>query len=210
MPLFWLTTALSLGSGLVFFTFFIASYNRLVRQRQRLGASAAQMHVQLQRRHDLIPHLVEAVRGVLTHEERLLAAVLDAHRAVLEAERAHATEAMRQAEAVLGREVRRLVAVLERAPRLHADATVLRLMEELTTTENRVAFARQAYNDHAAQYNARLHAFPHVLVAKLFGWQPAPPFEAAPPAFDAPPARALTDASISQTPTRWIPSRMRA
>lgn len=173
MSVFWLMTAISLTSGVVFFSFFTGSYNRLVRLRQHLDGSAAQVSVQLQRRHDLVPHLIEAVRGVLSHERELLETVLRAHAAAQGAAHTNGPASdpapYPSAEHQLTQALHRLAGVLERTPRVHADAAIARLLEEVTTTENRVAFARQAFNDLAASYNAALHTFPHLLVARLFG-----------------------------------------
>ncbi|MCM5570985.1 LemA family protein [Burkholderiaceae bacterium FT117] len=156
----------------------VAAYNRFVTLRNRCENAFAQIDVQLRRRHDLIPNLVAATRGYLEHERRTLEAVIAARKQVGEASaeaRAHprdphALEALEHAEAVLAGPLARLMALVEAYPALQGDETVRRLTEELQTTENRIAFARQAYNDQAATYNTGIESFPASLVATLFGF----------------------------------------
>jgi LemA protein len=145
----------------------------------------AQIDVQLLRRHDLVPNLVETTRAYLQHERATLEAVIAARTAAVSAEQrasaqpgdAAALAALGQAEAVLGGAIGRLLAVVEQYPDLKADATVARLSEELASTENRLAFARQAYNDAVMHYNTAIELFPNVLVAGPMGFRPAGLFE---------------------------------
>jgi len=156
----------------------VLAYNRFVLLRNRCENAFSQIDVQLRRRHDLIPNLVAATRGYLDHERRTLEAVIAARQQVGEASagaRAHpadprAIETLERAEAVLAGPLSRLLALVESYPELQGDETVRRLTEELTTTENRITFARQSYNDQAAAYNTGIESFPASLVAALFGF----------------------------------------
>jgi LemA protein len=164
---------------------FFLIYNRLVTLRNRYRNAYAQIDVQLLRRHDLVPNLVETTRAYLQHERATLEAVIAARTAAVSAEQrasaqpgdAAALAALGQAEAVLGGAIGRLLAVVEQYPDLKADATVARLSEELASTENRLAFARQAYNDAVMHYNTAIELFPNVLVAGPMGFRPAGLFE---------------------------------
>lgn len=164
---------------------FFLIYNRLVTLRNRYRNAYAQIDVQLLRRHDLVPNLVETTRAYLQHERATLEAVIAARAAAVSAEQrasaqpgdAAALAALGQAEAALGGAIGRLLAVVEQYPDLKADATVARLSEELASTENRLAFARQAYNDAVMHYNTAIELFPNVLVAGPMGFAPAGLFE---------------------------------
>jgi LemA protein len=152
-------------------------YNSLVRLRNEVAASWRQIDVQLTRRHDLIPNLVEAVKGYMQFERDTLTKVVEArNQAIGAADQSARMAAENQLTAGLGR----LLAVVERYPELKADQNVLRLQEELTTTENQLAFARQAYNDLVMQFNTRIESFPTSLIARRFGFTPAEYFK--PPA----------------------------
>ncbi|MCK6457764.1 MAG: LemA family protein [Phycisphaerae bacterium] len=163
----------------------IGIYNGLVRLRHRVRNAFAQIDVQLKRRYDLIPNLVESVRAYLKHERETLEAVIAARNEALKAAQAAAAApsdagAIRSligAEQALAGPLGRLLAVAESYPNLKADQTIGNLMEELASTENRVAFARQAYNDAVMEYNATRESFPTVIVAGLTGFQPAELFE---------------------------------
>lgn len=156
----------------------VAAYNRFVLLRNRCENAFSQIDVQLRRRHDLIPNLVAATRGYLEHERRTLEAVIAARRQVGEASaqaRAHpadphALAALERAETTLAEPLSRLLALVESYPELQGDETVKRLTDELTTTENRITFARQAYNDQATAYNSGIESFPASLVAGSFGF----------------------------------------
>lgn len=156
----------------------VAVYNALVQRRNRIANAFGQIDVQLKRRHDLIPNLVEVARRYLAHEAATLEAVTRARGAAMgaaEAARqrpadAQAVTALAVAEQALGGSLGRLMVVAEAYPDLKADATMRSLSEELTSTENRVGFARQAYNDEVLAYNDAASQFPAVLVARLFGF----------------------------------------
>ena len=162
----------------------VSVYNTLVTLRNRFTNAFSQIDVQLKRRHDLIPNLVESAKAYLGHERQTLEAVIAARqaasgaRAVAAANPADAA-AMGQlmgAEGALGGALGRLMVVAEAYPQLKADATIKALMEELTSSENKVAFARQAFNDAVMAYNTQRELFPAALVANLGGFLPATPF----------------------------------
>jgi LemA protein len=152
----------------------IGLYNGLVRLRNQVAAAWAQIDVQLKRRHDLIPNLVAAVQGYMQHERELLDRITAARSRALSATGAGAVGA---AEDALTQAVGGLIAVMERYPDLKANQNVLALQEELVTTENRVGFARQLYNDLVARYNTRQQTFPANLVAGALGFTPAEFFQ---------------------------------
>jgi LemA protein len=172
---------ITLGIVVALVVFAIAVYNRLVALRNRFKNAFAQIDVQLKRRYDLIPNLVESVKGYLQHERQTLEAVIRARGdAVGAAQRAAAAPgdpaAMRslaQAEGALGGALGRLLAVFEAYPDLKANQNVLALQEELTSTENKIAFARQAYNDSVMEYNTRRESFPDNFFTGVFGFAPA-------------------------------------
>lgn len=149
-------------------------YNGLVGLRNQVGSAWAQIDVQLKRRHDLIPNLIAAVRGYMQHERDLFDRIATARTRALSASGAGAVGA---AESALTQAVGGLIAVMERYPDLKANQNVLALQEELVTTENRVGFARQLYNDLVAQYNTRQQVFPANLVAGALGFRPAEFFQ---------------------------------
>ena len=159
----------------------VAAYNGLVQRRNRIGNAFAQVDVQLKRRYDLIPNLVEVARRYLAHEATTLEAVARARGAAVSAvagarvapANATAMRALASAEQELGTSMGRLLALAEAYPDLKADATMQSLSEELTSTENRIGFARQAYNDEVLAFNDAALQFPAVLVARLFGFPPA-------------------------------------
>jgi LemA protein len=165
--------------------FAVGVYNRLVALRNRYKNAFSQVDVQLKRRHDLIPNLVETVKGYMKHESETLEAVVKARGAAIGAMRTAAAnpgdpEAMSRlggAEGQLNGALGRLLAVAEAYPDLKANQNMMALQEELTSTENKVAFARQAYNDAVMRYNTRRETFPDVLVANLFRFTEARPFE---------------------------------
>jgi LemA protein len=159
----------------------VSGYNRLVALRNRFKNAYAQIDVQLKRRYDLIPNLVETAKGYIKHERGTLEAVIAARNAASAANvRAAASPgdaaAMKQlsgAEAALTGTLGRLFAVAEAYPDLKANTTMMSLMEELTSTENKVAFARQAYNDSVMGYNTTRETFPTNLIAGPFNFGPA-------------------------------------
>jgi len=156
----------------------VSVYNRLVQRRNRIANAFGQIDVQLKRRYDLVPNLVEVARRYLAHEAATLEAVTRARGAAVgaaEAVRRHpadaqAVTALAAAEQALGGSLGRLMLVAEAYPELKADAAMRSLSEELTSTENRVGFARQAYNDEVLEYNDAASQFPAVIVARLFGF----------------------------------------
>jgi LemA protein len=159
----------------------IGAYNRLVTLRNRYKNAFAQIDVQLKRRYDLIPNLVETANGYLKHERGTLEAVINA-RNVASAASAKAAQnpgdatAMKElsgAESALSGVLSRLFALAEAYPDLKANQTMLQLMEELTSTENKVSFARQAYNDAVMTYNTQREVFPTNIVAGMFNFGPA-------------------------------------
>ncbi|MBM4115285.1 MAG: LemA family protein [Phycisphaerae bacterium] len=166
----------------------VVAYNRLARLRVRCENAYSQIDVQLKRRFDLVPNLVEAVKGYMVHERQTLEAVIRARAAAVDGLRG-ASGAMHggvvgmgalavasgQLDAALGR----LFGIMERYPDLKADQNALQLQEELVHTENRIAFARQGYNDSVQSLNAEIAMFPTNVVAGLFAFRTMPMFEAA-------------------------------
>jgi LemA protein len=155
----------------------LKTYNSLVRMRNVVRNGWSDIDVQLTRRHDLVPNLVESVRGYMTHERETLEAVTQARsQAISIAGASLATRAV--AEIALGGAVGNLFAVAERYPTLKASQQFLLLQEQLTSTENRIAFARQHYNESVRQYNTSLAEFPRNMVAGMMGFAPAALFAA--------------------------------
>jgi len=161
--------------------FFIAVYNGLVTARNAYKNAFSQIDVQLQRRYDLIPNLVETAKGYLKHERETLEAVIAARNqavAGLKAAQAHpgdpqAMQQLQGAEGLLTGAMTRFMALAEAYPDLKANQNMMQLTEELSSTENRVAFSRQAYNDAVMAYNNRREVFPNNFVAGSFGFTPA-------------------------------------
>jgi len=155
----------------------IFAYNRLVSLRNQVDNSWRQIDVQLKRRHDLIPNLVEAVKGYMQFERDTLTQVVEARaKAISAPDQGARMAAENQITTGLGR----LLAVIENYPQLKADENVLKLQEELTTTENQIAFARQSYNDVVLDLNTRIQSFPTNLIADNFGFKAAEYFKGAP------------------------------
>jgi LemA protein len=161
--------------------FVVGIYNRLVALRNRFKNAYAQIDVQLKRRYDLIPNLVETAKGYIKHERGTLEAVIAARNAASAANVAAAQnpgdavamKGLSVAETALTSTLGRLFAVAEAYPDLKANTTMMALMEELTSTENKVAFARQAYNDSVMAYNTQRETFPTNMVAGPFNFGPA-------------------------------------
>jgi LemA protein len=177
MTLFgWVVLALLVAIGV----WAVSAYNRLVRLRNQVVNGFAQIDVQLKRRYDLIPNLVEVASKYLQHEAQTLEAVIAARNQARQAEQGAAANplngaalgALAGAEQLLGGALGRLFAVAEDYPELKADQTLRDLQEELTHTENRVGFARQAYNDLVLEFNDLALHFPTLLVARLLGFLP--------------------------------------
>jgi LemA protein len=167
--------------GLFVLMFVIGAYNTLVTLRNRYKNAYSQIDVQLKRRYDLIPNLVETAKGYLQHERGTLEAVIAARNAAVAANTRAAQNpgdpsAMKElsgAESALSGVLTRLFALSEAYPDLKANTTMINLMEELTSTENKVSFARQAYNDAVMTYNTRREVFPSNIVAGTFSFAPA-------------------------------------
>jgi LemA protein len=180
LPGILIVLAVLVGLLIIAGLFLVGIYNTLVGLRNRFKNAFAQVDVQLKRRHDLIPNLVETAKGYMAHESGTLTAVIEA--------RAKATQAniklagnpadpaamrdLAQAEAGLSGALGKLMVVSENYPQLKADSTMRSLMEELSSTENRIAFSRQAFNDAVLEYNTSREVFPNVFVANSFGFLP--------------------------------------
>ena len=171
------TLLILLGIGVLLAVVTVGTYNRLVALRNRYQNSFAQIEVQLKRRHDLIPNLVETAKGYMSHERETLDAVIQArNQAQGGLERASADpgdpDAMKKlgtAEGALTGAMGRMFAVMEAYPDLKANQNMMQLSEELTSTENKVAFSRQAFNDSVTAYNTYRQSFPAVVLAASFG-----------------------------------------
>ncbi len=170
-----------LGLIVVVAVFGIGIYNRLVNSRNRVKNAFAQIDVQLTRRYDLIPNLIESVKGYMKHERETLEAVISARNAAAsgltaakaDPANADAIKELAAAEATLGGALGRLFALAEAYPDLKANENMLRFQEELASTENKVAFARQAFNDAVLTYNNTRENFPNNIVAGMFRFEPA-------------------------------------
>jgi LemA protein len=168
----------------LFGLFLITQYNRLVSLRNRYANAFAQIDVQLKRRHDLIPNLVETARGYMKHERETLEAVITARNQASRAEQHAAAnpadpaalQGVIGAEAALTGTLGRFFALSEAYPDLKANQNMARLQEELASTENKIAFARQGYNDAVMQYNTARESFPTNVIAGTFGFEAAPLF----------------------------------
>ena len=155
----------------------VSIYNKLVALKNRYENGFAQIEVQLKRRYDLIPNLVETAKAYMSHERETLEAVIQARNqamaglaaAAADPSNAGAIKELASAEGMLGGALGRLNVVMEAYPDLKANENMMQLSEELTTTENKVAFARQAYNDQVTAYNTYRQSFPPVVFANMFG-----------------------------------------
>jgi len=165
--------------------FLISVYNGLIQRRLRIDEAFAQIDVQLKRRHDLIPNLVNAVKGYMDFEQDVLTKVTEA-RANAIAAGAQGPAEQAQAENVLTGALRSLFAVVENYPQLKANENVLSLQEQLTTTENQISFSRQHYNATVLDFNQSIQTFPNVLIAGAFGFTKRDFFEAEPAAQEVP------------------------
>ncbi len=165
-----------IGIVVILLIFFIATFNGLVRLRNQLRNAWAQIDVQLKRRHDLIPNLVETVKGYKIHERETLEAVTKARNIAVQAASAGAAE-RGKLEGELSGALSRLLAVAERYPDLKANQNFLALQEELTSTENKISFSRQYYNDSALGLNNKIQMFPSNVVAAMTGFKPGEFFE---------------------------------
>ncbi len=174
-----LLVALMLFVGLL--AYFVGIYNKLINLRNRFKNAFAQIDVQLQRRYDLIPNLVETAKGYLKHERETLEAVIQARNQAMAAMKQMqadpgeplATQALIGAEGMLSGALGRLFALAEAYPDLKANETMMQLSEQLASTENKVAFARQAFNDAVMFYNNDRESFPDLIIANNFGFKEA-------------------------------------
>ncbi|MHC4994165.1 MAG: LemA family protein [Planctomycetota bacterium] len=171
--------------GVLFFLFVMGAYNKLVTLRERFKNGFAQIEVQLKRRYDLIPNLVETAKGYLKHEKETLENVIAARNqasaglAAVAADPGNleAMQGLIGAEGALGAAMSRLNVVMEAYPDLKANVNMQQVSEELTSTENKIAFSRQAYNDGCTAYNIYKKKFPQVMIANVFGFNDAPLLE---------------------------------
>jgi LemA protein len=176
-----MTAVIVLGVLIAIVIWAIMMYNNLVGLRNRVRNGFSQIDVQLRRRHDLIPNLVEAVKGYMRHERGTLEAVVEARNAAVAGLKKAAADPtdpqaikeLASAEATLGGTLGRLFALAEAYPDLKANQNMMQFQEELASTENKVAFARQAFNDFVMSYNNACQSFPQSVIAKNFGFKAA-------------------------------------
>jgi len=181
------TLVLLVFFGVIIFIifFFVSIYNRLIQLRNRFKNAFAQIDVQLKRRYDLIPNLVETAKGYLKHEREVLEAVIKARNQASNAmekvsadpANSEAMQGLMGAESVLTGTLGRLFALVEAYPDLKANQNMMQLSEELTTTENKVAFARQAFNDAVMAFNNAREVFPNNIITNMFAFKEARLFE---------------------------------
>jgi LemA protein len=171
------TLLIVLGIAVLAIIFVVGIYNRLVALKNRYENAFAQIEVQLKRRYDLIPNLVETAKGYLKHERETLDAVIQARnqasdglaRAASAPGSAEAMQGLAGAEGILSGAMGRLMAIAEAYPDLKANTNMMQLSEELTSTENKVSFSRQSFNDSVTAYNIYKQSFPPVILAGMFG-----------------------------------------
>jgi len=160
--------------GVVVLFWFVGIYNGLVRLRNQVKNAWSQIDVQLKRRHDLIPNLVETAKGYMKHERELLEGIAKARS---NAQGASGPKEVGAAEGILGGLLTKFMAVVENYPELKANENMLALQEELTSTENKIAFARQFYNDTTMRYNNKTEVVPSNIVAGMFNFEAEEFFE---------------------------------
>jgi len=165
-----------IGIVVLLLLFFAGTYNSLIRMRNQMNNAWAQIDVQLKRRHDLIPNLVEAVKGYMKHERETLEAVTNA-RNLAQGAVGSGVGAQSKAEAGLSGALSKLLAVVENYPDLKANQNFLALQEELTSTENKISFSRQFYNDSVLHCNNKIQMFPSNIVANIAGFKAGEFFE---------------------------------
>jgi LemA protein len=179
------TVLIILGVIVVLVVLVVAIYNGLIQRRLRIDEAFAQIEVQLKRRHDLIPNLVNAVKGYMGFEQKVLTDVTNARAAAVSAG-AQGPAEQAAAENMLTSSLRSLFAVVENYPELKANQNVLELQEQLATTENQISFSRQHYNATVLDYNTSIATFPNVLIAGPFGFSRREFFDAEPEAANVP------------------------
>jgi LemA protein len=157
--------------------FFVFAYNGVIRLRNRVDSAWSQIGVQLERRHDLIPNLVETVKGYAAHERQTLEEVVQARNGAVQAQSAGPAQ-QAQAENVLTGALRQLFALSENYPDLKANQNFLNLQEELTATEDRISYSRQFYNDSVQKFDTKIQTFPTNLIAGMFNFQKREYFQA--------------------------------
>jgi LemA protein len=185
-----MNTLITLAVIVLLVLWVVGIYNKLVALKNRIKNAFAQIDVQLQRRYDLIPNLVETAKGYMAHEKETLTAVIAARNQAVSAEKSAAANpesglamrALSNAESALTGAMGKFMALAESYPDLKANTTMNQLMEELASTENRVAFARQAFNDAVAEYNTFREQVPNNFVANFGSFQPAETLEIQEPA----------------------------
>ena len=165
---------IALGVVLVLVFVVVGMYNGLVKLRQYTRNSWSQIDVQLKRRYDLIPNLVETAKGYMKHERETLEAVIKARQTAIDA---GSVADQAKAENMLTASLRQLFAVAESYPDLKANENMMQVQEELTSTENRIGFSRQHYNDSVATYNIKVESFPSNMIANMFTFKMAEYFE---------------------------------
>ncbi|OEY65117.1 LemA family protein [Marinobacter sp. X15-166B] len=178
-------TLIGLGVITVVIVYLVMIYNRLVTLRNQFKNGFAQIDVQLQRRHDLIPNLVESAKAYMKHEQATLTQVMEARNGAVSAQQNAARDPadgakikrLGSAESLLTNALANFYAVSENYPELKANETIQQLMEELASTENRVSFARQAYNDGVMVYNTFREQFPNNIIAGFFAFKPTTQLE---------------------------------
>jgi LemA protein len=167
------------------FSYGLSTYNGFIKQQESMKASWAQVQTVLQRRLDLIPNLVETVKGYAIHEQDVLVRVTEARAKVSGSQNAPIPDQIKANNELTGA-LSRLMVVVENYPNLKANEGFLRLQDELAGTENRIAVERRRYNEEVRDYNIRVRTFPAVIIANMSHFGPATPFEAAPEAAAAP------------------------
>ena len=179
-------------------------YNRIQTLDEQAASAQSQIEVQLQRRADLIPNLVNTVKGYATHEEEVFTKVAEARSGLLAAVQSHDAEQMANANQALTSQLGRLMVAVEAYPQLKADQSFIRLQDELTGTENRIAVSRNDYNQAVNAYNAYIRQFPSVVTAKMTGAKPRKYFTANASATGAPPT---VDFSKPAAPAQPAPTK---
>ena len=181
-------------------------YNTIQTLDEQTNSARSQIEVQLQRRADLIPNLVNTVKGYAQHEEQVFTQVAQARSAVLGAVQSHDPQQMADANAQLTAGLGRLLAVAEAYPQLKADQNFIRLQDELTGTENRIAVARGDYNQAAQQYNTYIRRFPQTLTARVINAKPKPYFQVTNPGAREAPTVDFSKPAPAQNPPAQSPS----